>query len=136
MTRRITPSRNPAARHFKESIMIKSIVAALLALLSAAAFAAVDVNKASQGELEAVKGIGPSMSGKILDARKTGPFADWGDLQTRVKGVGRGNAAKFSADGLTVNGTSYSAAKPTPPAATAKDGKAPAAKKTAVPAAK
>jgi len=112
--------------------MIKSIVAALLALLSAAAFAAVDVNKASQGELETVKGIGPSMSTKILDARKTGPFADWGDLQSRVKGVGQGNAAKFSADGLTVNGASYSAA-PAAPAAAPKADKAPAAKKAATP---
>ena len=60
--------------------MFKSIVAALLALLSAAAFAAVDVNKASQGELESVKGIGPSMSTRIVDARKTGPFTDWADL--------------------------------------------------------
>jgi competence protein ComEA len=96
--------------------MIKSLVAALLALLSAAAFAAVDVNKASQGELETVKGIGPSMSTRMLEARKTGPFADWADLQARVKGVGHGNAAKFSADGLTVNGASYAAARPAAPA--------------------
>jgi len=109
--------------------MIKFLVAALLALCSAAAFAAVDVNKASQGELETVKGIGPAMSTKIIDARKTGPFADWADLQTRVKGVGHGNATKFSADGLTVNGKSYAAAAP-------KVTKAPAAAPQKAPAAK
>ena len=94
--------------------MIKFIAATLLALASGLVFAAVDVNKAGQAELESVKGIGPGLSTKILDARKSGPFADWNDLQTRVKGVGHGNAVKFSADGLTVNGAAYSASAPAP----------------------
>lgn len=89
--------------------ILKTLLAAALALASAFAFAAVDANKASQAELESVKGIGPSMSTKIIDARKTGAFRDWTDLQTRVKGVGSGNSAKFSADGLTVNGAAFSA---------------------------
>jgi competence protein ComEA len=50
--------------------MIKKILAALLALFAAAAFAAVDANKATQAELEAVKGIGPGIATKILDERK------------------------------------------------------------------
>lgn len=91
--------------------MLKKLLAIVLALFAAAVFAAsADVNKASQAELEAVKGIGPSIAGKILDERKKGAFKDWGDLIERVKGVGKGNAAKFSADGLTVNGTSFTAA--------------------------
>ena len=90
--------------------MFKFITAAILALASAVAFAATDVNKASQAELESVKGIGPSMATRILDARQTAPFTNWGDLQSRVKGVGDGNARKFSADGLTVNGQAYTAA--------------------------
>lgn len=89
--------------------LIKILTTALLALASAAAFAVVDVNKANQAELESIKGIGPSMSAKILDARKTGAFKDWTDLQSRVKGVRSGNSAKFSADGLTVNGAAFSA---------------------------
>jgi competence protein ComEA len=87
--------------------MFKFITAAVLALASAAAFAATDVNKASQAELEAVKGIGPGMATRILEARKAGTFNNWADLQGRVKGVGDGNARKFSADGLTVNGQAY-----------------------------
>jgi competence protein ComEA len=87
--------------------IVKPFVAALLAMLSAAAFAVVDVNKASQAELEAVKGIGPSMAGRILEARKAGAFKDWSDLQSRVKGVRNGNSAKFSADGLTVSGAEF-----------------------------
>jgi competence protein ComEA len=89
--------------------IIKTILVSLLALFAAAAFAAVDVNKATQAELEGIKGIGPSMSAKILDARKTGAFKDWADMQSRVKGVRNGNSAKFSADGLTVNGAAFTA---------------------------
>ena len=87
--------------------IVKPFVATLLAMLSAAAFAVVDVNKASQAELEAVKGIGPSMASRILEARKAGAFKDWSDLQSRVKGVRNGNSAKFSADGLTVSGAEF-----------------------------
>lgn len=90
--------------------MIKFITAAVLSLAAAAAFAAVEANKASPAELESVKGIGSTMATRIVEARKTGPFADWSDLRGRVKGVGTGNAAKFSADGLTVNGKSYASA--------------------------
>lgn len=87
--------------------LVKIAAGFLAALSAAAAFAAVDVNKATQAELESIKGIGPAMSTRILDARKTGAFKDWSDLSTRVKGIGNGNAAKFSADGMTVNGTPF-----------------------------
>ena len=87
--------------------IVNTIVASLLAMACATAFAAVDVNKANQAELEAVKGIGPSMSGRIIEARKTGSFKDWSDLQTRVKGVGAAKSAKLSAEGLTVGGSGF-----------------------------
>jgi competence protein ComEA len=87
--------------------LVKILAGAFAALCAAAAFAAVDVNKASQAELETIKGIGPAMSTRIVDARKTGAFKDWSDLSTRVKGIGDGNAKKFSADGMTVNGASF-----------------------------
>lgn len=90
--------------------MIKRLLAALFALIAATAFAAVDVNKATQAELEGVKGIGPAIAGKILDERKKSPFKDWADMVDRVKGVGDGNAAKFSTDGLTVNGQGFKGA--------------------------
>lgn len=73
----------------------------------AGAYAAVDVNKADQATLETVKGIGPGVSTRILDERKKAPFKDWGDLVDRVKGVGEGNAARFSKEGLTVNGNTF-----------------------------
>lgn len=75
--------------------------------LSAVAAPAVDVNQASQAELETVKGIGPAMSGKILAARQQGKFKDWPDLLTRVSGLGDKNAQRISGAGLTVGGTAY-----------------------------
>ncbi|MFM9915700.1 MAG: ComEA family DNA-binding protein [Rhizobacter sp.] len=87
--------------------MIRTLVALLVAAFAFAAHAAVDVNKASQAELETIKGIGPSMSGKILDERKKGSFKDWTDVVARVKGVGPANATRFSSDGLTVNGAGF-----------------------------
>ena len=88
--------------------MFKKILAAALGLFVAVAFAAsVDANKATQAELEAIKGVGPAIATKIMDERKKSAFKDWNDLVVRVKGVGEGNAAKLSADGLTVNGAAF-----------------------------
>jgi competence protein ComEA len=88
--------------------MLKKILAVMVMMYAAVSFAAVDVNKATAAELDAIKGIGPAISAKILDEKKKGGnFKDWNDLVTRVNGVGEGNAAKFSAEGLTVGGASF-----------------------------
>lgn len=87
--------------------MLKKILALVAMLYAAACFAAVDVNKAGAAELDSIKGIGPSISTKILDERKKGSFKDWNDFIERVKGVGEGNATKFSNEGLTVNGSTF-----------------------------
>ena len=89
--------------------MLRFLIATLLAAFAFAAQASVDVNKASQAELETIKGIGPALSGKILEARKAGAFKDWNDLVERVGGVGSGNAARYSQAGLTVNNVAYTA---------------------------
>ncbi len=106
--------------------MFKRLLAAVFALIAATAFAAVDINKANQAELETVKGIGPAIAGKMLEERKKGNFKDWPDMIERVKGVGDGNAAKFSAEGLTVNGAGFkgAAAKPADKPAAKADAKA------------
>jgi competence protein ComEA len=88
-------------------MLIRKILSIVLSLAAATCLAAADINKASQAELEAVKGIGPSMSGKILDERKKAPFKDWADVMERVKGVKQATAAKFSSGGLTVNGSTF-----------------------------
>ena len=90
--------------------MLKKILALVAMLYAAACFAAVDVNKATAADLDSIKGIGPGISAKILDERKKGNFKDWTDLIDRVKGLGEGNAAKFSTEGLTVNGAAFKGA--------------------------
>ncbi len=112
--------------------MFKKFAAVLLALLTFAVFAAVDVNKATQAELDGIKGIGPGIAGKIMEERKKSNFKDWTDFVDRVKGVGEGNAAKFSAEGLTVNGATFKGmAAPAKADAAAKAAKAEAAAKPA-----
>jgi competence protein ComEA len=116
--------------------MITKIITALFALMASVAFsiamAAVDVNKATPAELDTIAGIGPAIAGKISEERKNGAFKSWQDLIDRVKGIGEGNAAKLSAAGLTVNGSSFAGAPAAAPAAkaAAKDAKAAATAET------
>lgn len=90
--------------------MFKKLLAALAMSYAALSFAAVDVNTGTPADLDGVKGIGPGLSGKIVDERNKGKFKDWNDFIARVNGVGDKNAAKFSAGGLTVNGATYAGA--------------------------
>ena len=87
--------------------MFKKILAATAMLFAFASFAAVDANKGTAADLDGLKGVGPAMSGRIIDARKQGAFKDWGDFMARVKGVKAKSAAKLSAEGLTVNGQGF-----------------------------
>ena len=100
--------------------MFKKLLAFFAAMSLVAAFAAVDVNKASEAELDGLKGIGPVTTKLIVTERKKGEFKNWDDFITRVKGVGDKNAAKFSAEGLTVGGASYKGAAAAPAKADAK----------------
>ena len=90
--------------------MFKKLLEFFAAMSLVAAFAAVDVNKASEADLDGIKGIGPVTSKSIISERKKGDFKNWDDFVTRVKGVGDKNAAKFSAEGLTVGGSAYTGA--------------------------
>jgi competence protein ComEA len=65
---------------------------------------AVDINTATEAQLDSVKGLGPSSTARILQAREAGAFKDWKDLMARVKGIKQGAARKLSSAGLTVNG--------------------------------
>ena len=112
--------------------MLKKILAFVAMLYVAICFAAVDVNKGSAAELDSVKGIGPTLSSRIVDERKKGNFKDWNDLITRVKGVGDKNAVKLSEAGLTVNDSTFKGAAP---AADKKPAAAKADKAAAAPAA-
>ncbi|RST55550.1 ComEA family DNA-binding protein [Variovorax sp. MHTC-1] len=112
--------------------MLKKILAIMAMLVATVSWAAVDVNKATDAELDALRGVGPALSKRIIEARKQGAFKDWPDLMSRVKGVKEKAATKLSAEGLTVNGQSFAgAAAPAAKGAKAETKKAEgAAKKT------
>jgi len=100
--------------------MLKIFLILIALLYAAVCLAGTDVNKANAADLDSIKGIGPALSGKILDERKKGSFKDWNDLLARVKGMGQKNAVKFSAQGLTVNELAYKDNAATPATDSAK----------------
>ena len=101
--------------------MLKKLLLLATLFFAATCFAAVDVNQATEAELDGIKGIGPSLSGKILQARQKGPFKDWADLRQRVKGIGSKSAVKLSEAGLRVNGAGFRGPAAAPAAAALKD---------------
>lgn len=69
--------------------------------------AVVDINTATEAELDSIRGIGPPMTRSILAERRVAPFEDWQDLMRRVKGIGPARAGQWSTDGLRVQGQAY-----------------------------
>jgi competence protein ComEA len=86
-----------------------AVLALLVAAAAAARAAALDVNTATQAQLEQLRGIGVSMSEKLLAERAKQPFADWADLIARVPGVSARSAERLSAQGLRVGERAYEA---------------------------
>jgi competence protein ComEA len=100
------------------------ILVACFAFASAAFAGQVNLNSASESELDTLKGVGPVKAKAIVDYRaKNGPFKSVDDLE-KVPGFGKKTVDKLRAD-LTVNGGA---------APTKAEGKAkPEAKKDAAP---
>ena len=81
--------------------MIKTLLAVVLYFLTGIAFAAVNINTASQAELEALQGIGPAKAKAIIEHReKVGSFASIDDLE-KVSGIGPGTIKQLR-DVITV----------------------------------
>lgn len=101
--------------------MKKLMMGILLSFLfSSFAWAAVDLNTASQKELETVKGIGPSKAKAIVEYReKNGAFKSVDELD-KVKGFGKASVDKLRGE-LTVG---KGAADKPAPAEAKKDAKA------------
>lgn len=89
--------------------MSKRIAAALGAIgLTGLGWAqTIDLNQASEVELDALQGVGPSLTRQVLSERKTAPFKDWDDVTRRVKGIGPHKARSLSAQGVQVQGKPY-----------------------------
>ena len=93
---------------------MKKILLALLASLaiSFSAFAAVNINTATQAELESLDGIGPVKAAAIIDYRKkNGGFKSVDELE-KVDGVGPVTLANVKKDVSVSGATTAVAAKP------------------------
>jgi competence ComEA-like helix-hairpin-helix protein len=75
--------------------------------LSLAGAEPINVNTATQSELESIKGIGPSKAKTIIAERLDGGhFQDANDLQKRVRGIGMKSVEKMVDNGLTIEAPS------------------------------
>jgi competence protein ComEA len=79
----------------------------MLLVLLAQHSSALELNLASEAELDGLRGIGPPFTRRLLAAREKHLFRDWQDLSKRVKGAGPKLSQSLSDQGLTVNGQSY-----------------------------
>jgi competence protein ComEA len=68
---------------------------------------ALDIQSATEAELDSLRGMGPSLTAKVLAARAEKPFESWADLMQRVNGIREATAQRLSDQGLTVQGLAY-----------------------------
>ena len=88
--------------------MIKKMMTAIVSvMLAGIAWAQVDLNKATEMELDGLKGLGPAMTREVMREREKALFRDWPDVMQRVKGIGPKKAANLSGQGVRVKGQGY-----------------------------
>lgn len=66
-----------------------------------------DLNKATEIQLDALKGVGPVLTKELLSERQKAPFKDWNDVTSRVKGIGMQKAGSLSEQGVRVQGAAF-----------------------------
>lgn len=90
-------------------LIAKLFVAMMLGMVGTT-WAAVNINTATQSELESVKGLGPSKAKAIIAYReKNGAFKSVNDLD-KVKGFGKASIEKLKGE-LTVDPTGSAASE-------------------------
>lgn len=93
-------------------MMKKLILAALASLVSVCAFAVVDLNTATQQQLEAINGLGPAKAKAIVDYRsKSGPFKSVDDIK-KVPGIKEGVFKQIKAEISVGSGVAPKVAAP------------------------
>ena len=91
------------------NLMRATVLSATLVFtsLGVAIASPINVNTATQSELESIKGIGPSKAKTIITERLDGGhFQDANDLQKRVRGIGMRSVEKMVDNGLTIEAPS------------------------------
>jgi competence protein ComEA len=86
---------------------IHSVFCSAVTLVCCHSALALNINQANEAELDSLKGMGPALSAKVIQARAQGPFKDWSDLMHRVSGIRQHKAQQFSEQGLTVDGQTF-----------------------------
>ena len=101
----MTKSFNIRSTGFMRSALVSAVLA--IASLGFANASPINVNTATQSELESIKGIGPSKAKTIITERTDGGhFQDANDLQKRVRGIGMRSVEKMVDNGLTIEAPS------------------------------
>jgi competence protein ComEA len=100
---------HPLLGHNNARRLVRAVWGVALALGICGHALALDINTATEAQLDGLRGLGPSSTARILQARAAGSFTSWGDLMARVKGIKPATAAKLSAQGATVQGQPYTA---------------------------
>ena len=91
----------------KSAILMMALALSLPFGLSKVEASPVNVNTASQSELESIRGLGPSKAKAIIAEReKGGAFYDSYDLQSRVRGIGERSVSRLMENGLKIEGQS------------------------------
>ena len=94
-------SRSTWQRYLLKQWVLGALVCAQLSVF------ALEINQANEAELDSIKGMGPAMTRKVLNARAEKPFINWKDLMSRVTGIGKNKAQQFSDQGVLVNGLTF-----------------------------
>jgi competence protein ComEA len=63
---------------------------------------ALDLNTATEAELDSLAGFGPAFTARVMQARTERSFTDWRDFMRRVKGVKESTALRLSRQGARI----------------------------------
>ena len=93
--------------NLKDLVKAATFVLAMTSASFGALASPINVNTATQTELESIKGIGPAKAMTIIAERLDGGhFQDANDLQKRVRGIGMRSVEKMVDNGLTIEAPS------------------------------
>jgi competence protein ComEA len=88
-------------------LILRTTAVLVSSLLVGACWAQVELNQATEVDLDGLRGVGPSLTRQVLSERQKRAFESWADLQQRIKGIGPKKAASLSDQGLRVQGLIY-----------------------------
>ena len=103
-TQAIAPRRARAVmRRTRHFVFLAALTAGGLSLGAPGAAYGLDVNTATETQLEGIRGIGPKTASLIVKERQQrGQFSSFEDFAGRVRGIGPKRAERLAAQGLTV----------------------------------